>query len=205
MPEAPLIPESNSKLPPESASCVLDAASLARTLERVAREILERHPDPSSLSLIGIPSRGVELARRLGAIVAGVTGVSPFCGTVDISMHRDDIGARGSVPPVQVSLLPRSLKEGTLILVDDVLQSGRTCRAAMDSLSSFGRPARIEYAVLVDRGERELPISANYTGKIVVAGPGERVFVRLHPVDPVEGVWIERVGSSGRRSLMANL
>jgi pyrimidine operon attenuation protein / uracil phosphoribosyltransferase len=205
VPEVPLISESNSKLPPESASCVLDAASLARTLERVAREILERHPDPSLLSLIGIPSRGVELARRLGAIVAGVTGVLPFCGTVDISMHRDDIGARGSVPPVQVSLLPRSLKEGALILVDDVLQSGRTCRAAMDALSSFGRPARIEYAVLVDRGERELPIAADYTGKIVSAGPGERVFVRLQPVDLVEGVWMERVGSSGRRGLMANL
>jgi pyrimidine operon attenuation protein/uracil phosphoribosyltransferase len=197
VPEVSLISESNSKLPPESASCVLDSASLARTLERVAREILERHPDPARLSLIGIPSRGVELAKRLGGIIAGVTGVSPFCGTVDISMHRDDIGVRGSVPPVQVSLLPRSLKDGTLLLVDDVLQSGRTCRAAMDAVSSFGRPARIEYAVLVDRGERELPISADYSGKIVAAGPGERVFVRLHPLDQVEGVWMQRVVLGG--------
>ena len=184
---------------------MLDAASLARTLERVAREILERHPDPTRLSLIGIPSRGVELARRLGAIIAEATGVSPFCGAVDISMHRDDIGARGSVPPVQMSLLPRSLEEGTLLLVDDVLQSGRTCRAALDALSSFGRPARIEYAVLVDRGERELPIAADYTGKVVAAGPGERVFVRLHPMDPVEGVWMERVESGWRHSPKANL
>ena len=184
---------------------MLDAASLARTLERVAREILERHPDPARLSLIGIPSRGVELARRLGAIIAEAAGVSPFCGAVDISMHRDDIGARGSVPPVQMSRLPRSLQEGTLLLVDDVLQSGRTCRAALDALSSFGRPARIEYAVLVDRGERELPVSADYTGKVVAAGPGERVFVRLHPMDAVEGVWMESVESSRRQSPKANL
>jgi pyrimidine operon attenuation protein/uracil phosphoribosyltransferase len=178
---------------------------LGRTMERVAREILERHPDPSRLNLIGIPSRGVELARRLGAIINEATGIFPFCGSVDISMHRDDIGVRQGVHPVQVSRLPRSLKEGTLLLVDDVLQSGRTCRAALDALSSFGRPSRIEYAVLVDRGGRELPISANYTGKTVAAGPGERVFVRLDPVDSVEGVWMERVESNRRHSAKAKL
>ena len=197
--------EPSSQLPPESASLLLDAASLGRTLERVAREILERHPDPTRLSLIGIPSRGVELAKRLGAIIGEAAGGPPFCGAVDISMHRDDIGARGSMPPVQMSRLPRSWKEGTLLLVDDVLQSGRTCRAALDALSSFGRPARIEYAVLVDRGERELPISPDYTGKVVAAGPGERVFVRLHPIDSVEGVWMERVEASRHNRLKGNL
>jgi pyrimidine operon attenuation protein/uracil phosphoribosyltransferase len=205
VPDSSLTSVSNSLLPPESAALVLDAASLARTLERVAREILERHPDPACLSLIGIPSRGVELARRLGATIAEATGVLPFCGAVDISMHRDDIGARGRVAPIQMSRLPQSLTEGTLVLVDDVLQSGRTCRAALDALSSFGRPARIEYAVLVDRGERELPISAHYTGKAVAAGAGERVFVRLYPVDPVEGVWMQRVEPSLLYSPQANL
>ena len=205
MPNSSSPSESSSLFPPASASLLLDATSLGRTLERVAREILERHPDPARLSLIGIPSRGVELARRLGVIIAAATGVPPFCGAVDISMHRDDIGARGSVPPVQMSRLPKSLQDGTLLLVDDVLQSGRTCRAALDALSSFGRPARIEYVVLVDRGERELPISADYTGKIVTASPGERVFVRLHSVDPVEGVWMERVESSRRPKPKANL
>lgn len=180
-------------MPPESAAPVLDAASLGRTLERVVREILERHPDPARLSLIGIPSRGVELARRLGRMIADASGVSPFCGAVDISMHRDDIGSKGRVRPVQVSRLPDPLGEGTLLLVDDVLQSGRTCRAALDALSSFGRAARIEYAVLVDRGERELPIAADYTGKVLAPGPGERVFVRLLPLDAVEGVWLEKV------------
>jgi pyrimidine operon attenuation protein/uracil phosphoribosyltransferase len=182
----------------------MDAASVVRTLERVAREILERHPDPASLALIGIPSRGVELARRLGEILREVTGVAPFCGTVDISMHRDDIGARGRIPSVQVSRLPASMKDGSVILVDDVLQSGRTCRAALDALASFGRPARIEYAVLVDRGERELPISANYTGRQVAVAPGERVFVRLFPGDPVEGVWMDRVETKQHHHLQLN-
>ncbi len=188
-----------------SAAPVLDAGALGRTLERIVREILERHPDPSRLSLIGIPSRGVELARRLVGMITEATGVSPFCGAVDISMHRDDIGARGSVPSVQMSRLPVALDEGTLLLVDDVLQSGRTCRAALDALSSFGRPARIEYAVLIDRGGRELPISADYVGKNVAAAPGERVFVRLFPGDPVEGVWMERVDLNNRRSYRVNL
>lgn len=169
-------------------------------MERIAREILERHPDPSSLALIGIPSRGVELARRLGAVLAEATGVATFCGCVDISMHRDDIGARGSIPSVQASRLPAALQEGTLVLVDDVLQSGRTCRAALDALASFGRPARIEYAVLIDRGGRELPIAADYVGKSVEASVWERVFVRLFPGDPVEGVWMERVELNRRRA-----
>ena len=204
-PDAGSLPETRGQTPPESAALVLDADSLQRTLERIAREILERHPDPSLLRLIGIPSRGVELAQRLGRIIAEATGVSPFCGAVDISMHRDDIGSRGRVPPVQASRLPRILDEGTLLLVDDVLQSGRSCRAALDALSSFGRPARIEYAVLVDRGGRELPIAADYTGKAVAACAGERVFVRLRPVDQVEGVWMERVEPARGRGWRANL
>ena len=204
MTDASLSQELGCRIPPASASLVLDAASVARTLERMAREILERHPDPVQLALIGIPSRGVELARRLGEMVREATGVLPFCGTVDISMHRDDIGSRGRVPSVQVSKLPSSMREGTVVLVDDVLQSGRTCRAAMDALASFGRPARIEYAVLVDRGERELPIASNYTGKQVAVAPGERVFVRLFPGDPVEGVWMDRVETKRSQPLHLN-
>jgi pyrimidine operon attenuation protein/uracil phosphoribosyltransferase len=197
-PSLPMDP--SSRIPPVSAAPLLDAAALGRTLERIAREILERHPDPACLALIGIPSRGVELARRLGTLIAHATGVATFCGSVDISMHRDDIGARGSIPSVQASRLPAVLQEGTLLLVDDVLQSGRTCRAALDALASFGRPSRIEYAVLIDRGGRELPIAADYVGKSVEAAPGERVFVRLFPGDPVEGIWMERVDSTRRRA-----
>ena len=158
----------------------------------MAREILEGHPDPTGISLIGIPSRGVELAERLGRLIKKAAGKKPFCGTIDISMHRDDIGVRGSIQAVQASRLPVRLNEGTIILVDDVLQSGRTCRAALDALSSFGRPSKVEYAVLVDRGMREIPIAAGYVGKTVVASDQERVFVRLNPLDAVEGVWLER-------------
>ena len=188
---------SQSQHPPDTALSFLDAAALDRSLERIAREILERHPDPSSFSLVGIPSRGVELASRLGAIIREAAGAAPFCGAIDIAMHRDDIGSGHALKAVQASRLPSRLSEGTLVLVDDVLQSGRTCRAAMDALSSFGRPARIEYAVLIDRGMRELPIAADYVGKTVDASSEERVFVRLKPLDSVEGVWLERVLETG--------
>lgn len=184
--------------PPHSAQTLLDAEALQRVLERIARELLEKHPDPSSFSLIGIPSRGVELAERLGKIIAEAAGKTPFCGAIDVSMHRDDIGVRSSVLAVQPTRIPRKLSSGTIVLVDDVLQSGRTCRAAMDALSSFGRPARIEYAVLIDRGMRELPIAAEYVGKTVEATQQERVFVRLKPLDSQEGVWLERF-TPGRR------
>ena len=184
--------------PPHSAQTLLDAEALQRVLERMAREILETHPDPATFSLIGIPSRGVELAARLGQIIAGAVGQSPFCGAIDVSMHRDDIGVRSSILAVQPTRLPARLASGTLVLVDDVLQSGRTCRAALDALSSFGRPAQIEYAVLIDRGMRELPIAAGYVGKTVEATQEERVYVRLTPLDKQEGVWLERTAPLSR-------
>jgi pyrimidine operon attenuation protein / uracil phosphoribosyltransferase len=184
--------------PPHSAQTLLDAEALQRVLERIARELLEKHPDPSSFSLIGIPSRGVELAARLAKVILDASGKSPFCGAIDVSMHRDDIGVRSSVLAVQPTRIPRLLSSGTIVLVDDVLQSGRTCRAALDALSSFGRPHRIEYAVLIDRGMRELPIAAGYVGKTVEATKEERVFVRLKPLDAQEGVWLERVAPSRR-------
>ena len=164
----------------------------------MAREILEKHPDPAKFSLIGIPSRGVELASRLGRFIGEASGITPFTGAIDISMHRDDIGVRGSLQAVQPTRLPQRLNVGTVILVDDVLQSGRTCRAALDAISSFGRPDRIEYAVLIDRGMRELPIGAGYVGKVVEVASQERVFVRLQPKDSAEGVWLERVESKRR-------
>jgi pyrimidine operon attenuation protein/uracil phosphoribosyltransferase len=184
--------------PPHTAQSLLDAEALQRVLERIARELLEKHPDPSTFSLIGIPSRGVEIAARLGKVILEAAGKSPFCGAIDVSMHRDDIGVRSSVLAVQPTRIPRQLSSGTIVLVDDVLQSGRTCRAALDALSSFGRPHRIEYAVLIDRGMRELPIAAQYVGKSVQATKEERVFVRLKPLDVQEGVWLERVSPSRR-------
>lgn len=195
-PSNPFSPEPPPGPPPASAQVLLDQSGVERTLERMARELLERHPDPSRFYLLGIPSRGVELAARLGRIISEASGSSPFCGAVDISMHRDDIGRRGALPAVQASRLPPRLSEGVVVLVDDVLQSGRTCRAALDALSSFGRPSRIEYLVLIDRGMRELPIAADYVGKSVSVRREERVFVRLRELDALEGVWVEHV--SGR-------
>ena len=177
--------------PPHTARQLLDEATLTAAINQIADAIITRHREVAGLSLIGIPSRGVELASRLASAIEVLSGKAPFNGAIDISMHRDDMEARKVVHAIQATSLPASLAHTTVILVDDVLQSGRTCRAAMDALSSFGRPRRIEYAVLVDRGLRELPIAADYTGHSVSTLPTERVFVRLRPLDSVEGVWIE--------------
>ena len=155
-------------------------------------EIIERNPQLSRVALIGIPSRGVEIARRLSDYIEQFETLRPFCGAVDVSMHRDDLHTRSSFRAVQPTELPPELGEMTLVLCDDVLFSGRTCRAAMDSISSFGRPARIQYAALIDRGHRELPIRADYVGKNLPTQFNERVYVRLQLIDGVpDSVWID--------------
>jgi pyrimidine operon attenuation protein/uracil phosphoribosyltransferase len=181
----------STAVPPHTARQFLDEPALSAAVNQIADAIVAKHGDAASIALIGIPSRGVELASRLAKAVSARSGKTPFRGAIDISMHRDDMNARRLVHAVQPTSLPASLDHATVILVDDVLHSGRTCRAAMDALSSFGRPQRIEYAVLIDRGLRELPIAADYTGHAVSTLSSERVFVRLKPLDEVEGVWIE--------------
>ena len=161
----------------------MDSDAMARALRRIAHEILEHNPDPTSVALIGIPSRGVELAHRLAEMIKTTDGRKPELGAIDISMHRDDLSLRDSLSPVQETHLPLHLEQFTLILVDDVLYTGRTCRAAMDAISSFGRPARIQFAVLLDRGHRELPIRPDYVGKNLPTSADERVKVRLQDVD----------------------
>ncbi len=186
-PETPLSP------PAPSAVLLLDAAAIDRILRRIAHEIIERNPDLDRVVLVGIPSRGVEVARRLAALIQGFEGREVQTGVIDVSMHRDDLRLRQRLSPVVASHLPQNLDDLTLVLVDDVLYSGRTCRAAMDSISSFGRPARIQYAVLIDRGHRELPIRADYVGKNIPTAPGDRVFVRFQAVDNVaDAVWISK-------------
>ena len=179
--------------PSPGAVLILDEAAIERALKRIAHEVIERNPDLKRVALVGIPSRGVEIARRLAEYIGQFEDVRPFSGAVDVSMHRDDLHTRGRIRPVQPTQLPDSLDDKTLVLCDDVLFSGRTCRAAMDSISSFGRPARIQYAALIDRGHRELPIRADYVGKNVPTQFNERVYVRLRAVDGVpDSVWIER-------------
>ncbi len=165
------------------AVSIMDAEAIDRALRRIAHEILEHNPDPNHFALVGIPLRGVELAERLGKHIGQIEGHAPQLGSVDVSMHRDDLRIRKSFAGVHETRLPLHLEDQTLILVDDVLFTGRTCRAAMDAINSFGRPARIQLAVLLDRGHRELPIRPDYVGKNLPTSRQELVKVRLENVD----------------------
>jgi pyrimidine operon attenuation protein/uracil phosphoribosyltransferase len=176
-----------------SSVLILDEGEIARALRRIAHEILEHNPHPENCLLVGIPQRGVALAERIGQLIAQIEGTSPKTGVVDISMHRDDLSLRSRLPSVQETRLPLHLEGFTLVLVDDVLFTGRTCRAAMDAISSFGRPARIQYAVLIDRGHRELPIRPDYVGKSLPTSRSELVKVRLREIDQeVDSVRVEK-------------
>ena len=164
---------------------IMDAQAIRRALQRIAHEILERNPDPQRLIMVGVPSRGVEISARLAAMTGESEGCRIDCGTLDVSMHRDDLGLRATPPAVRASHLPYDLEERTVILADDVFFTGRTARAALDALLSFGRPAMVQLAVLVDRGHRELPIRPDYVGKNLPTARRERVIVRLENVDDV--------------------
>jgi len=170
---------------------IFDAEMMTRALRRIAHEIIERNGDLSGLVLAGIPVRGVALVARLVADIEAIENVKVATGVIDVSMHRDDVGTRGALSVVRPSQLPFPLDQRTVIIVDDVLFTGRTCRAAMDAISSFGRPACIQLAVLIDRGHRELPIRPDFVGKNLPTAPAERVRVRLESIDQEpDGVWV---------------
>ena len=170
---------------------VMDGEAINRALRRIAHEIIERNPELASVILAGIPSRGVEIARRIAGIIESLGKTSVATGVIDVSMHRDDVGKRADLPRVQASKLPLPLESKTVIIVDDVFFTGRTARAAMDAISSFGRPGRIQLAALIDRGHRELPIRVDYVGKNLPTAPGERVRLRLENVDgEPDAVWL---------------
>jgi pyrimidine operon attenuation protein / uracil phosphoribosyltransferase len=176
-----------------SSVLILDENEIARSLRRISHEILEHNPHPENCLVAGIPQRGVALAQRIAELMGQIEGTAPKTGVVDISMHRDDLSLRPRLPSVQETKLPLRLEGLTLVLVDDVLFTGRTCRAAMDAISSFGRPARIQYAVLIDRGHRELPIRPDYVGKSLPTSRSELVKVRLREVDyEVDSVRVEK-------------
>jgi pyrimidine operon attenuation protein/uracil phosphoribosyltransferase len=179
--------------PSATATLVLDGAAIDRALRRIAHEIIERNPDLPRIVLAGIPSRGIEVARRLQAHIEQVENVSVECGVVDVSMHRDDLRLRTKLHPVTPSKLPLNISGRTIILADDVSFTGRTCRAALDAINSFGRPARIQFAVLIDRGHRELPIRPDYVGKNLPTPRESRVYVRFQEVDGVaDSVWVDK-------------
>ena len=172
---------------------IMDAETIRRALQRIAHEIIEQNTDLKSVVLAGIPLRGVEIARRLAEFIREVAKIDIETGTIDVAMHRDDVGTRAELPMVHASKLPLPLEQRTVIIVDDVLFTGRTARAAMDAISSFGRPARIQLAALVDRGHRELPIRADYVGKNLPTASREQIQVRLQNVDQeADGVWLSK-------------
>lgn len=180
--------------PAPGATLVLDAPAIDRCLKRLAHEIIERNPDLTKVALVGIPLRGIHIANRLANFIEVVEKVKVFAGVVDVSMHRDDLHRRRVPPRVERTELPMDLEDKTIVLTDDVFFSGRTCRAAMETISTYGRPARIQYAVLIDRGHRELPIRADYVGKNLPTSLGQKVHVRFEAVDSIpDSVWISNV------------
>src|SRR4030081_2024373 len=175
----------------DSGVPIMDAEAIRRALRRIAHEIIEQNADLKSVLLAGIPLRGVEVARRLAEFIREVAKIDIETGTIDVAMHRDDVGMRAELPMVHASKLPLPLEDRTVIIVDDVLFTGRTARAAMDAISSFGRPARIQLAALVDRGHRELPIRADYAGKNLPTAAHEKIRVRLDQTDgQADAVWL---------------
>jgi len=168
---------------PSAAVPIMDAEAIRRAIRRIAHEIIERNPQLAKVVLVGIPSRGVEIAERIAAFIHEIEEIDIETGTIDVAMHRDDVGTRAELPVVRASELPLPLEGRTVIIVDDVLYTGRTVRAAMDAINSFGRPARIQLAALVDRGHRELPIRPDYVGKNLPTAGSEKVQVRLQQTD----------------------
>jgi pyrimidine operon attenuation protein/uracil phosphoribosyltransferase len=170
---------------------ILDASDIHRKLTRITHEILEVHKEINNLALIGIQTRGVYLAERIKFLIQDIEGIEIPCGKMDITLYRDDWTRIGTNPVVKTTNISFSLDERQIILVDDVLFTGRTVRSAMDAVIDFGRPDRIELAVLVDRGHRELPIQANYVGEFVETKRSETVNVLLKEHDGEDKVVIE--------------
>ena len=183
-----------SGAPSVGEKVLLDPDAIHRTLSRIAHEIIERNPDLERVALVGIQTRGVPLAHRLRRLIAERAGVEVDVGSVDITFYRDDVHIRGGEAPLHPQPIVRStqlefpLQGRTCILVDDVLYTGRTIRAAIDALFDYGRPARVQLAVLVDRGHRQLPIRPDYVGKNLPTARRERVQVELVEVDEVDRV-----------------
>ncbi len=172
---------------------VLDREGIARTLSRIARQILERNQGASGIAIVGIQRRGDWLARRLAESIREAEDTAVPVGVLDINLYRDDLQVRADYPVVRTSDIPFDIEGRTVILVDDVLYTGRTIRAALDELKDFGRARRIELAVLIEREGRELPIQADYIGETIEVGPGRTVVVHVHELDRDDNVAVEEV------------
>ena len=171
---------------------ILNAPAIHRVLTRIGHEIAERNDNGKSVAIVGVQRGGIYLAERLGAILKNIWGETVPVGSLDVSMHRDDVGKQPA-PKVHPTVIPFNLQDNTVVLVDDVLVSGRTTRAAMDALNDFGRPRRIQLAVLIDRGHREVPIKADFIGKNVPTSLNERIDVQLTEQGGEDVVYLEKL------------
>jgi pyrimidine operon attenuation protein/uracil phosphoribosyltransferase len=181
-------------MPDNKSAVVMDADRISRTLTRIAHEIVERNKGVDDLALVGIRTRGVHIARRLARTLRQITGDEIPTGALDITLYRDDLmrHAVGPQPVIRRTEIPFSIDDKKILLVDDVLYTGRTTRAALDALIDFGRPKAIQLIVLVDRGHRELPIKADYVGKNLPTNPEESVQVRLQETDGNDEVVLQQ-------------
>jgi pyrimidine operon attenuation protein/uracil phosphoribosyltransferase len=184
------MPAPQTEAVPEPGRIVLDARDVARALTRISHEILERNKGAADLVLLGLHTRGVPLARRIGERIASVEGVEVAVGELDVTMYRDDLRKQPTRRSHKTQIPGGGIDDKVVVLVDDVLFSGRTIRAALDALADLGRPSAVRLAVLVDRGHRELPIRADHVGKNLPSARTERVSVRLAEVDDVDEVTI---------------
>lgn len=173
------------------ASIILNGQAVNRVLTRIAHEIAERNENDGRVALVGIPRGGVYLARRLASLLEGIWSPPVPVGTLDVGMHRDDLGQHAA-PTIQPTVIPFDVTGRTIIIVNDVVFTGRTTRAALDALNDFGRPKRIQLAVLIDRGHRELPIKADFVGKNVPTAFNERINVRLREEGGEDEVALEK-------------
>lgn len=168
----------------------MDAADIKRALKRISYEILDRNSGPENLAIVGLQTRGVHIAKRIAAIIEEIEHTTIPVGVLDVTMYRDDFRIALKQPKVQITTIPFEVEGITIILVDDVFFTGRTVRGALDAIMDFGRPGCIEFAVLVDRGHRELPLRADYVGKMIPTDPNEEIRVRMVEEDGIDEVTI---------------
>lgn len=187
-----------------SAELLLGPEEIARTLRRLAHEILENNQGPAGLVFAGILSRGYPLAVRLAEAIERFEGVRVPVGKLDIGLYRDDVARRATPTPIRPSAMPTSIDDATVVLVDDVLFTGRSVRAALEALSDYGRPAKVRLAVLVDRGHRELPIRPDFVGKNLPTALPHQIRVRLTELDGEDGIYLERFEAAPTRAEGAN-
>ncbi len=171
-----------------SITVIQEANEIERTIRRLAHEVIENNQGTSELILVGILTRGATLAERIATEIGNFENVQIPTGALDIVLHRDDLKTPGPAPKLQKSTIPKSLDGMTVVLVDDVLYTGRTCRAALDALMDYGRPASVRLAVYIDRGHRELPIRPDFIGRNIPTAPNQSILVELNEVDGVDRV-----------------